>query len=115
MAAVRRVVLSQDEEDMDEDVDEENFVSGPVDAILIANDVAVSASLTKLDVRYNDLGDEGEAAIKEAVHCKEAFKLLVDEDDSDDDEDDSPTMTRMTPTMTTTSKGAVSPVLTQAC
>ena len=31
----------------------------------------------QLDICYNDLGDEGEAAIKEAVSGKEGFKLLI--------------------------------------
>ena len=31
----------------------------------------------QLDVRYNRLGDEGEAAIQEAVRGKEGFKLLI--------------------------------------
>ena len=39
----------------------------------------VSARLlpAQLDVRYNDMGDEGEAAIKEVVHGKAGFKLLI--------------------------------------
>ena len=31
----------------------------------------------QLDVRYNRLGDEGEAAIREAASSKEGFKLLI--------------------------------------
>ncbi|EOD23708.1 hypothetical protein EMIHUDRAFT_254895 [Emiliania huxleyi CCMP1516] len=39
----------------------------PNDSILIASDLGVRASLTKLNVRYNyNLGEEGKAAIKEA-------------------------------------------------
>ena len=31
----------------------------------------------QLDIRFNKLGDEGEAAIKEAVSSKEGFKLQI--------------------------------------
>ena len=34
-------------------------------------------SLTELNVKYNDLGDEGKAAIQEAVRGKEGFKLEI--------------------------------------
>ena len=40
----------------------------------------------QLDIRFNGLGDEGEAAIKEAVRGKEAFKLLIADDDDSDGE-----------------------------
>ena len=41
----------------------------------LAPAIAGSASLTKLVIWGNDLGDEGEAAIKEAVRGKEGFEL----------------------------------------
>ena len=71
---------------------------GPEDGKGLAAGVAASASLTKvraacaplalyasdrvllpaqLDVMYNSLGDEGEAAIKEAVRGKEGFELGI--------------------------------------
>ena len=31
----------------------------------------------QLDVRYNSLGDEGEAALRNAVESKEGFELLM--------------------------------------
>ena len=43
----------------------------------LAPAIASSASLTELNVRLNALGDEGEAAIKEAVRGKEGFKLHI--------------------------------------
>ena len=37
--------------------------------------LAVNASLTHLDARFNNLGAEGQAALKEAVKDKLGFKL----------------------------------------
>ena len=48
---------------------------GPEDARGLAGGIAVHTSLTKLVIWGNDLGDEGEAAIKEAVRGKEGFEL----------------------------------------
>ena len=43
---------------------------------------AVVASLTRLNVKYNDLGDEGRAIISSAVQGKAGFDLsLYDLDD----------------------------------
>ena len=39
--------------------------------------LAANASLTKLDMRSNRLGAEGEEAIKKAVSGKEGFQLLI--------------------------------------
>ena len=38
-----------------------------------------AAVLTSLDLRVNSLGDEGEAAIGEALCGKEGFKLLTEQ------------------------------------
>ena len=45
------------------------------------------ATCAQLDIRFEELGDEGKLAIKKAVRGKDAFKLLIaDDDKSDDDE-----------------------------
>jgi len=53
----------------------------PLDRLSVINAVAdalrVSASLTEVDLRWNNIGAEGEAAIKEAVRGKEGFKLQI--------------------------------------
>jgi len=43
----------------------------------VAAMLAVTSSLTKLDVRHNYMGAKGEAAIKEAVRGKAGFKLEI--------------------------------------
>ena len=40
---------------------------GPVDGILIANDLTVSASLTSADFRFNEFGPEGAKALAPAI------------------------------------------------
>ena len=51
---------------------------GPTDAKLLAPEIAVHASLTSLDVRYNsNMGADGKAAIQAAVRGKEGFKLYM--------------------------------------
>merc|ERR550514_419956 len=50
---------------------------GPKGAAALAAYAAISASLTKLELRVNSLGDEGKAAIKEAVSGKEGFELNI--------------------------------------
>ena len=49
---------------------------GPVDAILIASDLSVSAILTTLDVRINPFGREGEVALRRAAMAKPTLKLF---------------------------------------
>ena len=39
--------------------------------------ILVSASMTRLDVRYNVLGAEGEAALRKAVEGRSGFELLL--------------------------------------
>ena len=43
----------------------------------LADAIAVSASLTKLDVRYNSLGADGKAALQKAVDGRSGFDLLL--------------------------------------
>ena len=50
---------------------------GPDGAKVIAAFCAVSASLTKLNVNCNILGDKGEAALREAVAGREGFHLQI--------------------------------------
>jgi hypothetical protein len=40
-----------------------------------ASRLAAIGALTKLDVKYNNMGDEGEAAIRKAVEGREGFVL----------------------------------------
>ena len=50
---------------------------GPTDAILLTADLAVRPSLTRLDVKHNPLGEEGEAALRKASEGRSGFKLLL--------------------------------------
>ena len=57
-----------------------NIVSnsiGPAGAKSVAAMAAVVASLTRLNVKYNDLGDEGRAIISSAVQGKAGFDLSL--------------------------------------
>ena len=49
----------------------------PTDAILLTADLAVRASLTRLDVQYNSLGEEGTAALHKAVEDRSGFELKL--------------------------------------
>ena len=50
----------------------------PVDAILLTADLAVGGSMTRLDVRFNsNMGEEGKAALREAIEGRSGFKLLL--------------------------------------
>ena len=48
----------------------------PFPLLLLMLNVGVFA-VAQLDVRYNDLGDEGARAVKEAVRSKSGFNLLI--------------------------------------
>ena len=39
--------------------------------------LSVSGSLTKIDVRYNLLGDDGEAALRKVVEERSGFELML--------------------------------------
>ena len=39
--------------------------------------VSVMASLTRLDVKYNALGEEGEAALRKTIEGRSGFELLL--------------------------------------
>ena len=43
----------------------------------VADYVSVSASLTKIDVRLNALGDDGKAALRKAVEGRSGFQLML--------------------------------------
>ena len=43
----------------------------------IADALLVNASLTALDVRLNDLGNEGKALLQQAVQGRSGFNLLM--------------------------------------
>ena len=61
------------------DQKEANFYDqglGPGDAILIASDLWVGAVMTKLNVQYNRLGDEGKKALRDAAEGREGFELI---------------------------------------
>ena len=49
---------------------------GPPEGILLSMLVKVSAVLNKLDVRYNNLGDEGKRALQESAEGREGFELM---------------------------------------
>ena len=50
---------------------------GPAGAKSVAAMAAVIASLTRLDVRYHALGEEGEAALRKAIEGRSGFELLL--------------------------------------
>ena len=50
---------------------------GPEGAKSVAAMVAVTASLTKIDVRLNALGDDGKAALRKAVEGRSGFQLML--------------------------------------
>ena len=43
----------------------------------MAEMASVMGSLTKLDARFNNLGDEGEAALRKAVEGRAGFELML--------------------------------------
>ena len=57
-----------------------NFINqglGPGDAMLLAAEILVMASMTRLDVRVNSLGEEGKAALRKALEGRSGFELLL--------------------------------------
>ena len=40
-------------------------------------DALVMASLTSINLRWNDIGEEGEALLRKAVEGRSGFKLLL--------------------------------------
>ena len=49
----------------------------PPDAILIANDLSVSHSLTAADLRYNELSDDAKQLVRESVKDRVGFHLKL--------------------------------------
>ena len=52
----------------------------------VAAYLAVTTSLTKIDVSDNNLGSDGEAALQKAVEGRSGFELKIHDDDDDDDD-----------------------------
>ena len=50
---------------------------GPKGAAAVASAIAVMPSLTRLDVKYNALGEEGEAALRKTIEGRSGFELLL--------------------------------------
>ena len=50
---------------------------GPDGAKAIAALCAVCASMTRLDVRWSSLGEEGEAALRKVIGGRSGFELLL--------------------------------------
>ena len=50
---------------------------GPKGAEAFADALRVNASLTALDVRYDSLGNEGEALLQQAVQGRSGFDLKI--------------------------------------
>ena len=48
---------------------------GPKGAAALASAIGVMASLTQLDARWNDLGEEGKAVLRKAVKSRSGFEL----------------------------------------
>ena len=49
----------------------------PEGAKALAPGLAASASLTKLDIQYNELSEEGEAVLRKAVEGRSGFELVL--------------------------------------
>ena len=45
--------------------------------MVVAGLVPVMASLTKIDARYNSLGDDGKAALRKVVEGRSGFELML--------------------------------------
>ena len=50
---------------------------GPEGAKALAPALAANGALTKIDVRYNELGDDGKAALRKAVEGRSGFELVL--------------------------------------
>ena len=50
---------------------------GVVGGTVVAGLIPAMASLTRLDVRYNSLGEEGEAVLRKAVEGRSEFELKL--------------------------------------
>ena len=76
-ASQKRIMLFGIKHDQTE-ADFQHQSLGPVDAILIASDLSVSASVTELSISGNSIGDEGKHAIGAAVSSS-MRRLVCDE------------------------------------
>ena len=50
---------------------------GPAGAKALAEYLSVTASMTRLDVKFNSLGGEGEAVLRKAIEGRSGFELLL--------------------------------------
>ena len=50
---------------------------GPEGAKALAPALLANGSLTKIDVRYNLLGDDGKAALRKVVEGRSGFELML--------------------------------------
>ena len=57
--------------------DDYNFISTPEGPKAIADALLVCASMTRLNVEWNSLGKEGEAALREAIEGRSGFELQL--------------------------------------
>ena len=60
---------------------EADFISTPEGPKAIADALLVNAELTALDMRYNQLGDEGEVLLRQAVQRRSGFDLKLRKED----------------------------------
>ena len=70
-----------------EELDMYNNKIGPNGAKAIAALCVVAASLTRVDVSYNSMTDEGVDLLRDAVSGREGFELMDDDNDGSDDSD----------------------------
>ena len=54
-----------------------DFISTPEGPKAIADALLANASLTKIDVSANVLGDDGKAALRKAVEGRSGFRLVL--------------------------------------
>ena len=59
------------------DLNGRGIASGIIGAKHVTDMLGVNASLTKIDVRLNVLGDDGEAALCKAVEGRSGFELVL--------------------------------------
>ena len=62
---------------MPKDSDGDVLIGTTIGVIALAEALKVTGSMTRLDVTFNRLGDEGKAVLREAIEGRSGFELLL--------------------------------------